>query len=486
MNPAHVTRRIQKAGSVSQRPYRDRVIHLLALKGYKKPELLARLLRDGIHEKDRNCLASVLQQVATLNPEDNTYALKDSFFKEVQRDWPGYDEADRRALELILSRKLNSPGNATSPAHSESPGTSERDVPSTTPQKRPLNSDVSPPVTHKKQRISRYATPNHLPSSGRLPASNERPPPALLSVGTVAPLWMLPILLPTSDPPHAASSISSNGPEARGTAQLEKPSCWDAQEALLYGHDESNSHSVAEKAIEQANLQWFAVGQPPGTGKSLVLEKHEEWIVEPAEERSHALFPNPNTASVEKVMSAPLFTCNKLRVQDPCSASADPPSPSEEADYCTKYTAIVSHEQRRSYEADFDAEFGEYTNLYACMQRVTEKFRRLDAQRRLLSPGSREYQVWNAGARWLMDQKLPGVKLSLFLVFYINLHFLILEEEILEEYRKLQQVCATPDWWEASPSYSEQKYRCKYLHNKLSHIQRLIWGFDRRQAESRH
>ncbi|KAM6391962.1 RNA polymerase II elongation factor ELL2-like [Rhynochetos jubatus] len=354
MNPAHVIRRIQKAGSVSQRPYRDRVIHLLALKGYKKPELLARLLRDGIHEKDRNCLASVLQQVATLNPEDNTYALKDSFFKEVQRDWPGYDEADRRALELILSRKLNSPGNATSPAHSESPGTSERDVPSTTPQKRPLNSDVSPPVTHKKQRISRYATPNHLPSSGRLPASNERPPPALLS----------------------------------------------------------NSHSVAEKAIEQANLQWFAVGQPPGTGKSLVLEKHEEWIV---------------------------------GVQDPCSASADPPSPSEEADYCTKYTAIVSHEQRRSYEADFDAEFGEYTNLYARMQRVTEKFRRLDAQRRLLSPGSREYQI--------------------------------LEEEILEEYRKLQQ---------ASPSYSEQKYRCKYLHNKLSRIQRLIWGFDRRQAESRH
>ncbi|KAM6391954.1 RNA polymerase II elongation factor ELL2-like [Rhynochetos jubatus] len=479
MNPAHVTRRIQKAGSVSQRPYRDRVIHLLALKGYKKPELLARLLRDGIHEKDRNCLASVLQQVATLNPEDNTYALKDSFFKEVQRDWPGYDEADRRALELILSRKLNSPGNATSPAHSESPGTSERDVPSTTPQKRPLNSDVSPPVTHKKQRISRYATPNHLPSSGRLPASNERPPPALLSVGTVAPLWMLPILLPTSDPPHAASSISSNGPEARGTAQLEKPSCWDAQEALLYGHDESDSHSVAEKAIEQANLQWFAVGQPPGTGKSLVLEKHEEWIVEPAEESSHALFPNPNTASVEKVMSAPLFTCNKLCKSFAESKTLAAPlqillhqvkkqttaldhlldllywnDGSSFLRMLPKYTAIVSHEQCRSYEADFDAEFGEYTNLYACMQRVTEKFRRLDAQRRLLSPGSREYQI--------------------------------LEKEILEEYRKLQQVCATPDWWEASPSYSEQKYRCKYLHNKLSHIQRLIWGFDRRQAESRH
>lgn len=43
-------------------------------------------------------------QVANLNPKDLSYTLKDFVFKEIQRDWPGYSEADRRALESVLSR----------------------------------------------------------------------------------------------------------------------------------------------------------------------------------------------------------------------------------------------------------------------------------------------------------------------------------------------------------------------------------------------
>jgi len=99
----------------------------------------------------------------------------------------------------------------------------------------------------------------------------------------------------------------------------------------------------------------------------------------------------------------------------------------------------------------------------------------------------------------------------------------VLHEEVLEEYRKIKQVCVTPDLWEvviteaasriflnkgreipnsaeefscpnfpfilslqSSPNYYEEKYRCEYLHNKLSHIKRLIEEFDQRQAESWH
>lgn len=49
--------------AVYRRPYRDRVIHVLALRTYKKPELLARLQRDGIMKKDKGCLGKILQQV---------------------------------------------------------------------------------------------------------------------------------------------------------------------------------------------------------------------------------------------------------------------------------------------------------------------------------------------------------------------------------------------------------------------------------------
>ncbi|NXX00152.1 ELL2 factor, partial [Larus smithsonianus] len=103
MDPANITQETHTQNSVSLRPYRDRVIHLLALRSYKKLELLARLQRDGINQKDKKSLGPILQQVARLNPKDNTYTLKSYLFKEIQKDWPGYDETEKESLELILS-----------------------------------------------------------------------------------------------------------------------------------------------------------------------------------------------------------------------------------------------------------------------------------------------------------------------------------------------------------------------------------------------
>ncbi|XP_062369840.1 RNA polymerase II elongation factor ELL2-like, partial [Cinclus cinclus] len=89
----------------SRRPYRDRVIHLLALRTYKKPELLARLQRDGVMQKDKGTLGKILQQVANLNLKDNSFSLKEHLFPTLQTDWPGYTEIDRENLKLILARK---------------------------------------------------------------------------------------------------------------------------------------------------------------------------------------------------------------------------------------------------------------------------------------------------------------------------------------------------------------------------------------------
>ena len=63
INPANTIRKCLANNPVSQRPYRDRVIHLLAMRSYKKLEVLARLQRDGMSQKDRNSLGSTLQQV---------------------------------------------------------------------------------------------------------------------------------------------------------------------------------------------------------------------------------------------------------------------------------------------------------------------------------------------------------------------------------------------------------------------------------------
>lgn len=58
-----------------------------------------------------------------------------------------------------------------------------------------------------------------------------------------------------------------------------------------------------------------------------------------------------------------------------------------------KYIAIVSYEQRQNYKDDFNAEYDEYRALHARMETVARRFIKLDAQRKRLSPGSKEYQV---------------------------------------------------------------------------------------------
>lgn len=52
-----------KKSTAPPRPLRERLVHLLALKPYRKPELLVRLTKDGLSPQDKDTLDSLLQQV---------------------------------------------------------------------------------------------------------------------------------------------------------------------------------------------------------------------------------------------------------------------------------------------------------------------------------------------------------------------------------------------------------------------------------------
>lgn len=456
MNPANTVRKTHGSSSVSQRPYRDRVIHLLALKAYKKPELLARLQKDGVNQKDKNSLGAILQQVANLNPKDLSYTLKGYVFKELQRDWPGYSEMDRQSLESVLSRKLIPSQNAASTRRSESPVCSSRDTASS-PQKRLLDSDFIDPLMNKKTRISHLT--NRVPPTlnGHISPTSEKwaaglaPPPAAAAIPTAPPLPST--HLPVSSAPQTAHSNSNSPstPEGRGTQDLPVDSfsqnsgiCEDQQDKytsrtsletlpsdsvlLKCPNPIQENHSMAHKKSKKKSKKHKEKDQ---------IKKHDIETIEEIEEglkRDEAIAKLSNSSPD-----------SNEGVKEGRTASAEPSSTIELPDYLIKYIAIVSYEQRQNYKDDFNAEYDEYRALHARMETVARKFIKLDAQRKRLSPGSKEYQ---------------------------NIH-----EEVLQEYQKIKQ---------SSPNYHEEKYRCEYLHNKLAHIKRLIGEFDQQQAESWH
>ncbi|XP_064262953.1 RNA polymerase II elongation factor ELL2-like isoform X2 [Passer domesticus] len=253
-NPAKFFQRLSR--TVSQRPIRDRVIHLLALKNYKKPELLSHLEREGVVQKDKESLGKILQEVANLDANENSFSLKEHFFKDIQEDWPGYTERDRQTLEVTLSQKPTPSQNSTSTSQSPSLGPSEGDTPPRTAQKRPLDSDFLSPVMGKKQRIDQEpsdvqpAAGGHSPSFLDLPSTscsilNMSPSVRSISVSTEVQLKNK-VLTHSGFP--VSARVQGKTPKSKG------------EEAEVRGAQQNNPGPVPEKKrmvpMRLADIDW--------------------------------------------------------------------------------------------------------------------------------------------------------------------------------------------------------------------------------------
>ncbi|MEJ1278654.1 elongation factor RNA polymerase II-like 3 [Cricetulus griseus] len=108
--------------------------------------------------------------------------------------------------------------------------------------------------------------------------------------------------------------------------------------------------------------------------------------------------------------------------------ASESPSPEEVPDYLLQYRAIHSAEQQQAYEQDFETDYAEYRILHARVGAASQRFTELGAEIKRLQRGTPEHKRY--------------------------------------------------------PSYREEKQRCEYLHQKLSHIKGLILEFEEKNRGS--
>ncbi|NXN53524.1 ELL2 factor, partial [Rynchops niger] len=432
VNPANIIEETHTEIPVSQRPCRDRVIHLLALKSYKRPELFARLQKDGISQKDKNSFGPVLQQVARWNPKDNSYTLKSYIFKEIQKDWPGYSEADKQSLESILAGKFKMSHNATSSSCVQA-GTS-----SSASQKRPLNPTFTGPLMCKKQKITDWTSQAQPSVSGWLSATREKaavalpPPPAAPAVATPPP-WVLPVtLLPVSNPPQTDTSSTSRG--------------WGTQDRLVDIYSQSSSSIGKDQQQKYAFLTALGILVPDavqGETSKTTGKKHEVLHEMPKQHEEKDASTTQGTTNVskqakdlreEETDQLEKCFCSDSELKETYAACRDHLSViTEEPDYFTKYLTVVSYEQYQRYKNDFTAQFDEYRKLRTQLETITKRCVEIGTKLHLFCPGSEDHQV--------KDKTVKSV-------FHLS---------------------PIP-----SKNYCAEKYRCDYLHKKLTHIRTLI------------
>ncbi|XP_051833174.1 RNA polymerase II elongation factor ELL3 [Antechinus flavipes] len=119
-------------------------------------------------------------------------------------------------------------------------------------------------------------------------------------------------------------------------------------------------------------------------------------------------------------------------------AGLEPLLPGETPDYFLQYGVIHNTEQCRVYEQDFEADYAEYRALHARVGAVSRRFMQLGMEIKRVQRGTPEHKV--------------------------------LEDKIVQEYKKFRKRC---------PGYKEERQRCEYLHQKLSHIKNLILEFEK-------
>ncbi|OAD54139.1 RNA polymerase II elongation factor ELL2 [Eufriesea mexicana] len=373
----------KKVSDIMRRPLKERLIHLLALRPYKKPELYDRINREGIKDRERNVMTTILKQVAFMR--DNTYHLHRYVWNDVQEDWPYYTEQEKAML------KRRKPQNLTPPGSSDG-GSS--------------GSGQSPNSTH--------------PGS---PPAITAPPPSLLSNKR-----------PGYYQAHSNSLSASRHHHAGKSATLGADG--NAVPAVDY----------VGRSMPSAVSDGGSAGSYSGSSNGILADRRDRSDRNDRgragdRDRDSRKKSNGTGSNSYNDLSAPDYAANGDNTVTTSSCGLDlPESPksSEYPDYLTYYTTISSAEQRRRYKAEFNADYEEYRRLHAQVAEVSRHFTQL--QDRLRQE--------EASANWDEYEEI--------------------RRQILQEYDETKR----------DPVHTETKRRFHYLHEKLSHIKRLVLEYD--------
>lgn len=322
-----------------KRNIKERLIHLLALKPYKKIEIFARLEQDGLRKEERKCITQILTTISSMR--DNVYILHRHIWNDVQEDWPFYTEQERHLL------KRRKPQNLTPPLSSDGGSSTSGQSPSSTHNgssppsggKRPsiANSDepgLGSAPTSKKPRISHYKKES-LPDTNRRGVTDSR------DSSNMNP----------RSRQHDESTRSSNHNHNHNNHQ---------NNHNYHNHHHHNNHhgsSVTPNAQESED-------SGVSLSYSLVSNDVARRIQHPAKDEKDRDDVISERDNYDDQINAYRANTNKVK--------------SLKDDFSDQFTRITSVEQRRKYKTEFDNDFQEYRRLHEIVERVSRKFAQLE------------------------------------------------------------------------------------------------------------
>ncbi|XP_067005383.2 RNA polymerase II elongation factor Ell [Anabrus simplex] len=472
----------QKPGNpdIMKRPIRERLIHLLAVRTYKKPELFDRMYKDGLRERDKKNMMEVLKQVASMR--DNSYYLLRHVWNDVQENWPYYTEQEKQMLKRRKPQNLTPPGGSDggSSGSGQSPTSTHPGSPPSTISsnvKRPGYIDGADGLPTKRARISHYRKPSE--------TSGYRPPDSSQQRTADSSRSDLPYRRMDRDTSNMNLRSREYGSSDHGNSTVLRNSGFsnnsfnssgvlsvpdrrfvtsdnEASEKCTSGESVGCDSSVISK--ERVARCEPSASSPSGCVSSLSNSSSKLASEDSSRGRPDSGVRSPTTSSrshgghhdnrnsrwsspPSKVTSTTSNSSSNVsgisspdsqleNVDQPKTEESAKTADSEYPEYLTSYTTIRNSEQRSRYKADFNADYSEYRDLHAIVETVSRHFAQLEErlrQEKVNSPGWKQ-----------------------------------IKQQIMREYQENKR----------NAKHQEAKRRFQYLHEKLSHIKRLVLEYD--------
>lgn len=358
-------RRVSGGAGLNARPLRERIVHLLALKPYRKPELLLWLEKERASPKDKAELSAVLEEVAKLNPKDSSYCLQDNLYKNVQKDWLGYSEEEKQLIGRVLARKLpnscQTRNPQATPSVQKSPvNTTQHQSPKKNPNmKRPGPVDSKEKIEAKRQKLL----------TKRL-----EPAPHDLNTSSLLPSFQ------TNTEFQRTCNLTGNQNNSS-----------EPSNSIPHTHRLSSTSVVSETVKQDSKISsslWTQAHsactkeQPPNhQHKKKKSKKHKD------RERERL----KDTQDSEWLETSPDLKQNLDKLDNPGITKGV--ESEDKPDYILVYSTILNLEQRQRYQADFCAEYDEYKELHSRIATITHMFVQLGAKIKNLSPGTKDYKI---------------------------------------------------------------------------------------------
>ncbi|XP_076227625.1 suppressor of Triplolethal isoform X2 [Nomia melanderi] len=514
----------KKVSDVMRRPLKERLIHLLALRPYKKPELYDRINREGIKDRERSVMTVILKQVAFMR--DNTYHLHRYVWNDVQEDWPYYTDQEKAMLKRRKPQNLTPPGSSDggSSGSGQSPNSTHPGSPPaiTGPPpslgvKRPGYDEGNDGLPTKKQRVSRCKKPEPSSSStgenGRTAGSGGSNSNSVSGVSGggaggssasgsgVVDGWdqrqqqrdrrgdyrlertansdvlrggsygsSKPCMTPTSDSEEnnrishrdaavagvgttSASSASASNPAAAGhnshssvahsnsLSSTSRHHHATGKTATAIGADGIGIAAVDYVARSSAVTDGGSAGSYSGSSNGIDRRDRNDRGRGGDRDRDTKKRSGGGSSNSYNDLANSDYTGNEDSTVTTSTCNLElPESPksSEYPDYLTYYTTISSAGQRRRYKAEFNADYEEYRRLHTQVAKVSKRFTFLQEQ----------LKQEEKNGNWSEYHEI--------------------RRQIVDEYNETKR----------DPVHKETKRRFHYLHEKLSHIKRLVLEYD--------